>query len=143
MKLRRSSLVGFATVVVLALIVAATPAAEASRESAGPLDHLGIQRFSCRCSQTRVTEFDFAALEAASPTTIGEAARAMGKSAGELLRSLARRISPGPGDEAAADFFGMREPAMPDKRTEGEGSISTVTNRASNCSDVLRTNSGQ
>src|SRR5574344_490708 len=39
--------------------------------------------------------------------------------------------------------IGRREPSMPLKKTEGEGSISTVATRASNCSERFLTNFGQ
>ena len=39
--------------------------------------------------------------------------------------------------------IGMRLPAMPSNRIDGLSTISTITRRASNCSERLLTNSGQ
>jgi hypothetical protein len=66
----------------------------------------------CADELAALREFDFSALETASPMTIGEAMRAMGQSAGELLRSLARWAVPGSGEGAVTDFFGTREPDL-------------------------------
>jgi anti-sigma factor RsiW len=57
-------------------------------------------------------EFDFPALEAGSPTPIGEAVRTLGHSAAELLRSLTGRLLPRPGDGAVTGLFGTGEPEV-------------------------------
>jgi anti-sigma factor RsiW len=66
----------------------------------------------CADELAALREFDFSALETVPPATIGEAVRAMGQSAAELLRSLARWAVPGLGDEALSGFFGTREPDL-------------------------------
>ncbi len=50
-----------------------------------------------------------------------------------------KRARPSP----CAVATGMRLPAMPANRIDGLSATSTITKRASNCSERLRTNSGQ
>ena len=84
----------------------------------------------CADELAALREFDFSALEAASPTTIGEAVRALGQSAAELLRSLTRRLLPRPGDEAVTGLFGMREPEVVFQSGKGASAESTTAKPA-------------
>jgi anti-sigma factor RsiW len=82
-----------------------------------PADWQRVDQHTRECRQcadelAALREFDFPAMEQASATTIGEAARELGRSAAELLRRLVKWAVPGPGDEAVSDFFGTREPDM-------------------------------
>lgn len=90
---------------------------EEDPRSLSPADWQRVDNHTRECRQcadelAALREFDFSALETASPTTIGEAVRAMGQSAGDLLRSLARWAVPGTGDEAVTGLFGTREPDL-------------------------------
>ena len=66
----------------------------------------------CADELAALREFDFSALESASPPSVGEALRALGRSAGGLLRSLARRVVPPLAETAAGGLFGTREPDL-------------------------------
>jgi anti-sigma factor RsiW len=66
----------------------------------------------CADELAALREFDFSALEKGAPATIGEAVRATGESAAELLRSLVRWTVPGDSDEALTGPFGVREPDL-------------------------------
>jgi anti-sigma factor RsiW len=73
----------------------------------------------CADELAALREFDFPARE--TTTTIGEAARALGRSANELLQSLVRRAIPRPGDEALGDLFGTPEPELVFQSREAAG----------------------
>ena len=82
-----------------------------------PADWQRVDQHTRECRQcadelAALRDFDFPAVEKASPTTIGEAARELGRSAAELLRSLAQWAAPGSGDEAVSDLFGTMEPDL-------------------------------
>jgi hypothetical protein len=66
----------------------------------------------CADELAALRAFDLSAVKEASPRAIGEAVRALGQSAAELLRSLVRWAVPRPGDEAAGGFFGVGEPDL-------------------------------
>jgi anti-sigma factor RsiW len=66
----------------------------------------------CADELAALREFDFSALEGRAPATIGEAARAMGRAASELLRTLAQRAVPGRGEEPLPDLSGALEPDL-------------------------------